>query len=73
MNHNNNNIIALVNKTSGNIVWTYENHFYDTLYSVRIWDNEICVGGGYAAKFSKNCFITLAEFREQQIKTILDG
>ena len=69
MKHNNNNIIALVNKTTGAIVWTFENWFYDTLYSVRVY-NEIDVEVGY--RFSKNDFITLAEWREQQIKIVLD-
>ena len=69
MNHND-TIIALLYKRTGIIVWTFENYFKDTLSSVIVWDNEMCLG--IYDRFYKNDFITLAEYREQQIKTIID-
>jgi hypothetical protein len=52
-------------------MWTYKNDFYDTLYSVRVWDNSECKGYVTERPY-KSSLITIAKYREQQMKSILD-
>ena len=64
-------VISLIHRYTHKIVWTYKNYFYDTLYSVRVWDNSECKGNS-VNRYGKNDFITIAEYREKQIKSVID-
>ena len=66
-----NEVICLIDKHTLKPVWTYKSSFYDTLYSVRVWDNSDCKGYPTDRPY-KSSLITLAEYREKQIKSVLD-